>query len=432
VIYGCGKDRETAQKFFDQPGWKDVDAVRNGNILYFPCDLTCRASARAGYFISCLSSRIYGDEFILQEDQVVKDQIVRTVPLELNLGYVRDIQIVHSYIYDFIHKTLILEFETPMPILSTLEGYREKIQFVGNSYSPPQVWGIYHQMPLEDSRTRVYQVLGKQKENTSLLFTGADMENLSIQKEEFKAMEVYALVTAGVKSNAVRMSKDIGSYYEPGTINIILLSNMKLSLRAMTRAIISATEAKTAALSDMDIRSTYSALINQATGTGTDNILVVQGTGTLIENAGGHTKMGELIAKAVYKAVQGAICKQNGLVKKRNIFERLKERNLTTFDMIAECGCDVEKKEMMAEVEKILLDSGYASFFEAAFAISDDYEQGLVKDLTVFKLWCEQIAENIAGVKIEKIRNFISHDGVPVVLDMAFDAILTGLYYKKQ
>jgi len=59
-------------------------------------------------------------------------------------------------------------------------------------------------------------------------------------------MEILALVTAGVKSNAVRMSKDTGRYYEPGTINIILLPNMKLTSRAMTRAIISATEAKTA------------------------------------------------------------------------------------------------------------------------------------------------------------------------------------------
>ncbi len=71
-------------------------------------------------------------------------------------------------------------------------------------------------------------------------------------------MTVYALVTAGVESNAVRMSVDEGRFYEPGTINVILMTNMKLSSRARTRAIISATEAKTAAMEDLDVRSSAS------------------------------------------------------------------------------------------------------------------------------------------------------------------------------
>ncbi|MBR9986561.1 MAG: adenosylcobinamide amidohydrolase, partial [Desulfosarcina sp.] len=73
------------------------------------------------------------------------------------------------------------------------------------------------------------------------------------------------------------------------TINIIVLANMRLTPRAMNRAIISATEAKTAALQDLDIRSSYTPMTNPATGTGTDNIIVVQGDGTRIDNAGGHT-----------------------------------------------------------------------------------------------------------------------------------------------
>ena len=93
-------------------------------------------------------------------------------------------------------------------------------------------------------------------------------------------MIVYALVTAGVESNAVRMSVDEGRFYEPGTINVIIMTNMKLSSRARTRAIISATEAKTAAMEDLDVRSSVSPQRNQATGTGTDEVLVVEGRGT--------------------------------------------------------------------------------------------------------------------------------------------------------
>ena len=429
IVYGCGGDRETAKKFFSQPGWKDVDAVKNGKIFYFPCDLTCRASTRAGYFVSCLGSRIYEDEFGNKANQIIEDRITKSVPLRLNLDYVRNIEIIHSYLYDFVHKTLFIELNRPMAAVSTLEGYREGISFVGNCYSPPQVWGIYHKISLKDSRSNLYKVLQKSEEkNTSILFTGADMDNLSVKKQNFRDMEVYALVTAGVKSNAVRMSKDSGNFYEPGTINMILLTNMKLTNRAMTRAIISATEAKTAALNDMDIRSSYTSLVNQATGTGTDNIIVVEGSGTQIENAGGHSKLGELIAKAVYEAVQEAIYKQNGLVKKRDIFKRLKERKISLSGLIAECKCDVEKGEMLAALEEIFLDPRYASFIEAAFAISDHYEQGLIEDLSFFRAWCEQVRAEIAGRQPKEIQNPVSLENLPDVLKMAFNSILDGIY----
>jgi len=436
IIYGCGNDRELAKKFFDLPGWKDVDAVKNKNIFYFPCDLTCRASTHAGHFISCLASRIYEDEFIKKENQVIEDKILKSIPLSLDLDYVKDIQIIHTYIYDFIHKTLIIELNQPMPVVSTLEGYREGIKFVGNSYSPAQVWGIYHKISLDDSRAGLYKVLNKQKENTSILFTGADMDKLSIKKEKFKDMDVYAIVTAGVESNAVKMSKDIGLFYEPGTINMILMTNMKLTPRAMTRAVISATEGKSAALNDMDIRSSYSGMVNQATGTGTDNIIVVQGTGTEIDNAGGHTKMGELIAKAVYHAVQDAIYKQNGLTKKRNIFKRLKERHISLSDLIGECDCNLDKKALFADLEKILLEPSYAAFLEAVFAVSDDYEQGQITDLNFFRIWCNQITENIAGHKIENPQNFFvsgeeqSSENIPDVLKMGLNALLNGISAK--
>ncbi len=141
-------------------------------------------------------------------------------------------------------------------------------------------------------------------------------------------MTVYALVTAGVTSNAVRMGHDTGNFYEPGTINVLILTNMQLSPRAMTRAMISVTEGKTAALTELDIRSSYSPNL-PATGTGTDNILVVQGEGQAIDNAGGHTKMGELIARAVYDGVLEAVARQNGITRERTIFARLAERHIS-------------------------------------------------------------------------------------------------------
>ncbi len=432
VIYGCGGDRKAAEKIFSLPGWKDVEAVKNGRIFYFPCELTCRASTHTGYFVSWLSSRIYPDVFSKKENQVLKEKIFRSRDLKIDLDYIKHVRIAYSNIYDFINKTLIVDFKKPLSIVSTLEGQRDGIESVGNHYSSPPCWGMEHGRGLKDIRSRVYQTIGKSEDTSSFLFTGADMDNLSIKQKHFKDMEVYALVTAGVKSNAVRMSKDHGNYYEPGTINIIIMTNMMLTNRAMTRAIIAATEAKTAALMDMDIRSSYSSLIHKATGTGTDNIIVVQGNGIRIDSAGGHCKMGEMIANAVYDGVKEAIYKQNGVVVDRNIFQRLKERKISIFDFVSEMNCECstnQKSDLAGAVEEILLDPRYTGFLESSLALSDDYEKGLLTDLSTYKLWCNTIVEEIAGKKIEGMTDLVGRNDLPVVLKMALNTILNGAYY---
>jgi adenosylcobinamide hydrolase len=78
----------------------------------------------------------------------------------------------------------------------------------------------------------------------------------------------------------------------------------------MARAIITATEAKTAALQDMDARSSVSPE-NQATGTGTDNVIIVSGTDPdkKVRYTGGHTKLGELIGTTTKIAVHETIKK---------------------------------------------------------------------------------------------------------------------------
>jgi ABC-type Fe3+-hydroxamate transport system substrate-binding protein/adenosylcobinamide amidohydrolase len=434
VIYGCGGDRETAKEFFNRPGWKDVDAVKNGKFFYFPCDLTCRASTNTGYFVSWLSSVIYTDEFSKKENQVLKEKVFKSRRLDLNLDYIKDARILYSHIHDFQNKTLVIDFKNPLSLVSTLEGERKGIKSVGNHYSPPPCWRIGHSSGIKGVRESVYQIIGKSEKFSSFLFTGADMDNLAIKKQSFREMEILALVTAGVKSNAVRMSKDAGRYYEPGTINIILLPNMKLTSRAMTRAIISATEAKTAALMDMDIRSSYSSKLHRATGTGTDNIIVVEGEGTRIDGSGGHTKMGELISKAVYEGVQEAIFKQNGLYAERNIFQRLKERKISMYGLVSsvKCDCMQEKNKTVSALEELLLDPLYSGFIESALALSDDYEKGLLDNLSAYNFQCKRVAEKIAGNKIIELKDLIGINDIPVVLRSALNALLNGIYFKSR
>jgi len=434
VIYGCGGDRALVANLLHQPGWKNVDAVKSGRIYFFPCDLTCRAATNTGYFVSWLASRIYSGEFVASGSNVSEDKIIKTRSLDIDLDYIGNAQIAYSRIYDFINKTLVIDFKKPLDIVSTLAGFKSDIKTVGNHYASQPCWAVAHKDGMDAMAHRICRTMERSRDTSSFMMTGADIDKMSVRTEAFKNMRVYALVTAGVSSNALRTSVDEGNYYEPGTINIILLTNMKLSQRAMTRAIVTATEAKTAALADLDIRSSFSGALNQATGTGTDNIIVVQGTGIDIDNSGGHTKMGELLAKAVYAGVTEAVFKQNGHTSSRNVFQRLNERRLTLFELLSDmpCDCTAQRPAFFEGVEHLLLDPFYAGFIQSALALSDAYEKGLVRDLGAFEIWCREIMQEIAGEKVDDPRDFIVSDKIPMVQKMALNALINGAWRKIQ
>ncbi len=432
IVYGCGGDRSVVKNILSQPGWRDVAAVRNKAIYFFPCALTCRASTHAAYFIAWLSSTIYGNFYAKKANQVTQDHIVGSKPISLPFKYVKSARIIYSRIADFINKTLLIRFRHPLKILSTLEGPRDQIANVGNHDLPPQVWRISYRIGFRSFLRRVYGVLGLKKTESSLLLTGADMDNLSIQSRHFKALRVTALVTAGVRSNAMRMSKDEGKFYEPGTINILLLTNTHLTPRAMARAVITATEAKTAALQDLDIRSAYTGQAHQATGTGTDNILVVGGEGVRIDNTGGHSRMGELIAKAVYAGVQKAIFKQNGIIQKRNVFQRLLERKISLFSLVPKKGLGkMSQGKVVQALETTLLCPRYATFIKTALVISDNFEAGLISNLTPFRSWCVLVASRICGKRLKTIKDLVKNKKIPKVMRMAFNGLLTGIAFRQ-
>jgi len=149
--------------------------------------------------------------------------------------------------------------------------------------------------------------------------TAADMDNLAIVTKTYNPFTVTAMVTAGAKTNALRTGVDEGTHVEgeapKGTVNILIITNARLSDGAMARAIVTATEAKTAAFEDLKVPSSYTKTV-QATGTGTDSVIVLSGTtGPRVTYTGGHSRIGELIGKAVYEAVVDALGKQNGFKK---------------------------------------------------------------------------------------------------------------------
>ena len=207
---------------------------------------------------------------------------------------------------------------------------------------------------------------------------------------------------------------------------------MQMSKRAMARAIITVTEAKTAALLDMDIRSSYENGAYRATGTGTDNVLIVEGKGQVLDNTGGHTKLGELIAKATYKGVQEAIAKQNKITAKRNIFQRLKKRGITIYNLIAkeECDCGRSKNQFAGDVEELLLNPKYAGFMEIALSLSDDYEKGLITDISSFEKLSKSIALEICANNMKDTKEIINGQDLPLIINIALNALFNGIYHR--
>jgi len=407
-----------------------VDGVKNHKIYYFPCELTCRAACHSGYFVQWLASFIYSDQFFTPANQVSKDALLATEPVKVDLGIIKNSQRVKVSIADFTHKTLVIDFKTPQTVLSTLEGLQQNIATIANHYLPPPSWSMPHTDGMAGTKNRILSAVERDPASTSLLMTGADMDQDTVTEKRFKEMRAIAVVTAGVSSNAQRMSRAVGGYYEPGTINIMVMTNMRLSGRAMARAMITATESKTAALSDLDIRSSYQGLEYQATGTGTDNIIMVQGEGCPIDNTGGHSKMGELIAKAVYDGVTRAVFLQNGLKSDRSIFQRLKERGITVNSLVHDAGCQCSPAamdRMATGLETLLMDPTYAGLVETALAVCDAGSKGLIQDLSLFSDLGRTAAQTIAGKPIAAAQFFDTTTTFPDPLKITFNWLMTGL-----
>ena len=159
------------------------------------------------------------------------------------------------------------------------------------------------------------------------LGTAANMRFAAIRRETFREIEVVAVCTGGVEGNAGRAG-DPATVYEwdgayervgerepvaHGTINTLIFINHELTHGAMVRTVMTATEAKTAALQELAVNSRYSDGL--ATGTGTDQIGAASRlhTGAPLTGAGKHCVLGELIGKTVHDAVRETLMLQNGL-----------------------------------------------------------------------------------------------------------------------
>jgi len=250
-------------------------------------------------------------------------------------------------------KIVYVKFLSPHRVISTDRisgGLSNELEYLYNHQSC-EPSGHHHGHELAISNPAEYKRLiceqhGLLPEKCASLGTAANMNNVAISHDKFRELEVVAVCTGGVETNAGRVG-DTASYYEKdgkfvhvdamtelshfrknatteslhskdhGTINTMVFISQELTPGAMVRAVITATEAKTAVLQELAVNSRYSDGL--ATGTGTDQIGIASklGGGTPLTIAGKHTKLGELIGKTVHDAIKQTLALQNKLTPQR-------------------------------------------------------------------------------------------------------------------
>ncbi|MHA6484270.1 adenosylcobinamide amidohydrolase [Paenibacillus sp. strain BS8-2] len=163
--------------------------------------------------------------------------------------------------------------------------------------------------PLEHLHARCERA-GASRDRTIGFMTAAKLTHASIQEVEGDQFRLVCCATAGTR-NAARAgdSRTTYSAYLPGTINIGLFIDAGLTEAAIVGAMITATEAKSAALQELGVIEWESGRI--ATGTTTDAIAVCVSQqaawGDPHAYAGSATTIGCAIGEMVYHAVSEAV-----------------------------------------------------------------------------------------------------------------------------
>ncbi|WP_462409698.1 adenosylcobinamide amidohydrolase [Neobacillus sp. Marseille-QA0830] len=148
---------------------------------------------------------------------------------------------------------------------------------------------------------------GYEPTETVGMMTAVFLEDVEFKRLTDDGFSILVVVTAGV-GNAIDVSKSEAHVYEmvPGTINTWIFVNGTLTDEAFIQSIMTATEAKTKALHDLQIQDRVTGTI--ATGTSTDSILVAATqAGRKLEFAGTITPLGTMIGKAVYQCTTEAV-----------------------------------------------------------------------------------------------------------------------------
>ena len=312
------------------------------------------------------------------------------------------------YFYD---KSIVMYFQGKRKVLSTSlynGGYHEDYVAVYN-YDAKQGAGMPCEM-LADTYVEHMKLISKRlalnPDYVSGMGTAASMEHVAIFTDTFKELTVTAIVTGGIETNGGRVG-DPADFYRPiekpdkfGTINIMLHIDCDLPPGTLARALVTCTEAKTAAIQELMAGSKYSNGL--ATGSGTDTTIIVANSESSLyfEGAGKHSKLGELIGKVVKKAVKEALNKQTGLNPKlqHDVFKRMNRFGVLPGYMwndFSNATGKTIKPEYLLEAEKLAKEDDMLSYTSLYIHLLDQYLWELISKEEMQKVG-QAILHNLA------------------------------------
>jgi adenosylcobinamide amidohydrolase len=249
--------------------------------------------------------------------------------------------------------------------------------------------------------------LGLDPSAVALMGTAANMNNVAIVRKNYQQLAATAVVTGGVESNAT-CAGDPAAWCETdqgwkklpayaGTINTMLLVNHSLTDGALARAVITMTEAKSAALNRLAVRSRQSQ--DPATGTGTDQycVAVPLDDHKPLTSASTHVVLGELIGSAVREATGEALRWQNGLEpsRTRSLFYALRPYGIdeeSVWNEIAPLLSDRNLELLKANKNAVFCDPLIASSAYALASVFDRFRYGTLPANATGAALCAQTA----------------------------------------
>lgn len=320
-------------------------------------------------------------------------------------------------------KSIVIFFKGKRKVLSTSVfngGYHENYTAVFN-HDAKKAAGMPCEM-LAPTYTEHMQILsgrlGLDPETVTGMGTAADMEHVAIETLAYKELTVTAIVTGGIETNGGRVG-DPATFFKPlekpdraGTINIMLVLDTDLPPGTLTRALVTCTEAKTAAIQELLDGSKYSNGI--ATGSGTDTTIVVANSDShlYLEGAGKHSKLGELIGRTVKAAVKQALDRQTGLnpVSQHNALRRVQRFGVDKTTLwkkyLENCKAPMLlKPEFLTKVESLAKEDTMVTYTSLYVHLLDQFLWGLLQEKETRK-----VAEELLRILAE------AYGTVPVVI----------------
>ncbi|WP_404807391.1 adenosylcobinamide amidohydrolase [Methanobrevibacter smithii] len=317
-----------------------------------------------------------------------------------------------AYIYE---NSIVVEFGVCRNGISTSElngGYKKNFKIAFNHYLSQENIDFLENHSIKDYLIRQSGILGIDSKFTTGLLTSAQMENACVVTKQYRNLEVSAITTAGVRVNASRAG-DSASYYEEngdfqfdvGTINVIILTNVCLGPGTLANGLVTATEAKTVALSNLRIPSQFSN--GFATGTGTDGIAIFSNSESdnMLSNAGKHSKLGELIAKCVIESISEAIKRQVWITKESqcSVLARLRRYDLD----INEFYDDIDnKEEFVKSLQMAARKQENVALTTSVLHLIDEVENNLLDKKIAYSLANSILENNCDDFCIQKLLTF--------------------------